>query len=183
MEKKIKGVRVIGIDDAPFDKFKDKEVLVIGVVARNGKDKVIEGILSTKIEKDGRDANEKIINVIKNSKFVNQIKVIFLHGTTMGGLNLLNLNEIYKSLKIPVVGVLRRKPNIESVKKALIKAGKLKEANLLECEFEKLGKFYVKMVGIKKDELIDIFDIGLYTLRLAHLIGSGIMKGESKGRL
>jgi endonuclease V-like protein UPF0215 family len=178
-----KGIRILGIDDAPFDKFKDKEVLLVGVVIRNGKDKIIEGILSTKIEKDGDDAGEKIIKMIKSSKFKDQIKIIFLHGTTFGGLNLIDLNEIYNNLKVPTVAVLRKKPNMNEVKNALIKAGKSEKLNLLKNGFEKFRNFYIKTVGIKREELGALFEMGFYALRTAHLIGSGIIKGESSGRL
>ena len=44
-------IRVIGIDDSPFNKFREKEALAIGVVMRGGK--CIDGILSTKVEVDG----------------------------------------------------------------------------------------------------------------------------------
>jgi endonuclease V-like protein UPF0215 family len=177
-----KEIRAIGIDDAPFDKFKDNEVLLVGVIVRCKK-RLIEGVLSRKIERDGDDASEKIISMIKNSKFKEQIKVIFLHGTTFGGLNLIDLNDVYSNLKIPIIAVLRRKPNAAEVRNALIKAGKEEKTKLLKDDFEKFRKFYIKAIGIKENELSELFEDGLYALRVAHLIGSGIIKGESRGRL
>ena len=42
-----KEIRVLGIDDAPFNKFKDKQVLVIAAFYRGGH--FLDGVLSTKI--------------------------------------------------------------------------------------------------------------------------------------
>ena len=43
-----KEIRIIGIDDGPFNKFKEKEVLVIGTIFRGGE--WLDGVLSTKIK-------------------------------------------------------------------------------------------------------------------------------------
>ena len=52
-----KEIRILGIDDAPFDKFNDKESLIIGTLFRGGSS--IDGIMSTKATVDGIDSTGK----------------------------------------------------------------------------------------------------------------------------
>ncbi|MEM2174714.1 MAG: hypothetical protein QXI58_03725, partial [Candidatus Micrarchaeia archaeon] len=91
--------------------------------------------------------------------------------------------KVYDSLKIPIIAILKRKPRISEVKNALIKAGKEEEIKNLKLNFEKVGRFYVSYEGCSKEEFLNFLELGVSSLRIAHLIGSGIMKGESSGRL
>lgn len=54
-----KEIRVIGIDDSPFNKFKDKKALIVGVVMRGGL--YVDGILSAKVDVDGDDSTKKFL--------------------------------------------------------------------------------------------------------------------------
>ena len=54
-------VLVLGIDDTPFDKFKDESSKIIGAVMRASD--MVEGILTSQIEIDGDDATVKIIEM------------------------------------------------------------------------------------------------------------------------
>ena len=56
-----KEIRVIGIDDAPFNKFGKGNVLVVGVVFRGGM--WLDGVLSTKVKVDGTNSTKKLINL------------------------------------------------------------------------------------------------------------------------
>ena len=56
-----KEIRVIGIDDAPFNKEKDREVLVIGTFFRGGS--FMDGLVSCKVALDGSDSTDKIIKM------------------------------------------------------------------------------------------------------------------------
>ncbi|MBI2656199.1 DUF99 family protein, partial [Candidatus Woesearchaeota archaeon] len=67
-----KEIRVIGIDDSPFNKFNDKKVLVVGVVMRGGS--WVDGILSTKVDVDGSDSTKKLIGMINKCKFKPQLQ-------------------------------------------------------------------------------------------------------------
>ena len=49
---------MLGIDDAPFDKFKDKKCLVVGAFFRGSKQ--LEGVLTTEISVDGDDSTEAL---------------------------------------------------------------------------------------------------------------------------
>ena len=185
-------IRILGIDDGPFSK-DDKEVIVIGVVFRGGE--FLDGVLRTYVSVDGLDATEKLSSMVNSSKHKQQIKVIMLDGITLGGFNIVDVKKLYVETKIPIIVINRKVPDLKSIKKALEKnlddfekrwkmilnAGKIKQM--------KLGNFsiYYQNVGVDDEETEEIILISLKhaqipePLRVAHLIASGIVKGESNG--
>jgi endonuclease V-like protein UPF0215 family len=156
-------IRIVGIDDGPFDKFKDKEVLVIGTLYRGGN--FIDGVLSTKAKVDGRDSTEKIARMINKSKFKPQIRAIFLNGIAVGGFNVIDLFAL-DNLKMA-----KQKKLIEQLPKPT-----------------KVNKIYIQHIGISLEEAKDMLRITCThsfipePIRVAHLIAAGLVKGESRGR-
>jgi len=183
-----KEIRVIGIDDAPFNKFKDKKILVIGVVMRGGS--WIDGILSTKVAVDGNDATKKLAMMVNQSKFKPQLQCIFLDGIAVGGFNIIDVKELNKKTSLPVVIIIRRMPDIENIKKTLIKIKKQQKIKLIEKagNVVKIDDIYVQLTGIDSDDAKKILKIVCTRslipepIRLAHLIASGVILGESRGR-
>ncbi|MBA2861578.1 DUF99 family protein [Methanococcus maripaludis] len=110
-------IGVIGIDDAPFNKF-DKEALIIGTYMRGNK--IVDEIYFKKIEKDGFDSTEKILKIVKDKHFT-KINAIFLDGVTFGGFNIADIVKIYDETKIPVIVIIERKPDLLKIKSALKK--------------------------------------------------------------
>ena len=183
-----KEIRVVGIDDSPFNKFKDKKVLVVGVVMRGGS--WIEGVLSTKIAVDGDDSTKKLVSMINKCKFKPQLQCIFLDGIAVGGFNIIDTKELNKKTNLPVVVVIRRKPDIANIKKTLIKINKKNKIKLIEKAGNvlQIGDIFVQLTGIDFEQARKILKVVCTRslipepIRLAHLIASGIAKGESKGR-
>jgi hypothetical protein len=183
-----KEIRVIGIDDSPFDKFGKGNVLVIGVVFRGGS--WLEGVLSTKVRVDGDNATKKLVEMITKSKFKPQLQCIFLDGIALGGFNIVDIKELNKKTKLPVMVVVRHKPDIGTIKKTLVKINKEKKIKLIERAGEviKINNIYAQLKGISKEEAKEILDIVCTRshipepVRVAHLIASGVVRGESKGK-
>lgn len=183
-----KEIRVLGIDDSPFNKFKDKKTLLVGVVMRGGS--WIDGILSTKADVDGDNATKRISSMINKSKFKPQLQCIFLNGIAVGGFNIIDVKELSKRTKLPVIVIIRRMPDIENVKRTLIKIGKQQKIKLIEKagNVVKINNIFAQLTGIDFEEANKILKIVCTRslvpepLRLAHLIASGIVSGESKGR-
>lgn len=183
-----KEIRVIGIDDSPFDKFKKDYILVVGVVMRGGK--AIDGILSTKVEVDGENATARLVEIINKSKFKLQLRCIFLDGIALGGFNVVDIKELNNKTSIPVVTIIRKYPDFKKIKEALIRIKKEEKIKLIEKAGEpvKIDKIFVQMAGIGQEKLMEILKLVCTRsfipepLRLAHLIASGIVKGESKGK-
>jgi len=183
-----KEIRVIGIDDSPFNKFGKGNVLVVGVIFRGGS--LLDGVLSTKVKVDGSNSTKKLVEVINKSKFKPQLQCIFLDGIALGGFNIVNIEELNKKTKLPVIVVIRRKPDIGTIKKTLTKINKKNKIKLIEKAGEviKINNIYVQLKGISKDKAKEILDLVCTRshipepVRVAHLIASGVVKGESKGK-
>jgi endonuclease V-like protein UPF0215 family len=185
-------IRILGIDDGPFTK-NDKEVIVIGVIFRGGE--FLDGVLRTYVTVDGLDATEKLSKMINSSRHRQQLKVIMLDGITLGGFNIIDVKKLYSETKLPILIVNRKPPDLRSIKVALEKnfddfekrwkmilnAGKIKE-----MKFEKFFVYY-QNIGIDDDEAEEILSISIKhaqipePLRVAHLIATGVVKGESEG--
>lgn len=181
-------IRVLGIDDSPFQKDKKgKPTLVIATLFRGGTS--IDGILSTKVTIDGNNSTKKLIELINKTKFKPQLRAILLDGIAFGGFNIIDIQELYKKTKIPVIVVIRKKPDINNIKKVLTKIKKQTKIKLLDKAGppEKIGKIYVQYKGLNKDQVAEILKITCTRslipepIRIAHLIAQGIYFGESKG--
>ncbi len=187
-----KQIRVLAIDDSPFN-FNDKYSLVVGVVMRG--DKYIDGVLSERVKVDGFDATNVCIEMIQKNRFKNQLKAIIIDGGSFGGFNVLDIKKINKKTKIPIITITRNRPNFNKIKIALKsnfldwkkRYNILSEGELLEIK-TKHKPIYIKLEGIDKkeaEEIIKIFTIrGVIPepLRVAHLVASGIKRGESYGK-
>ena len=183
-----KEIRVIGIDDSPFNKFKDKKALVIGVVMRGGS--WIDGILSAKVAVDGNDSTGKIIDMINKCKFKPQLQCIFLDGIAVAGFNVIDVKELSKKTNLPVITIIRRMPDIDNIKKTLIKINQKEKIKLIEKagDIVQINDIFAQLTGIDLDTAKKILKIVCTRslipepLRLAHLIAGGVTVGESKGR-
>ncbi|MFC1769103.1 DUF99 family protein [Nanoarchaeota archaeon] len=184
-----KEVRVMGIDDSPFDKKKKGDVLVIGTVYRGGSS--LDGVATSKVRVDGRNSTDKIIKMINNSKWKSQLQCIFLDGIAFGGFNVMNINKLHKRTKLPIIVIIRRMPDVEKIIKTLNKIGMEDKVKLIEKagEVRKVGRIYIQFVGIsitRAKELLKICCTNSNVpepLRISHIIASGVKLGESKGRV
>ena len=182
-----KEIRVIGIDDSPFDKFKDKNVMVVGVIMRGGL--YVDGILTAKARVDGSDATKVIASMINKCKFKPQLQCIFLNGIAVGGFNVIDISELNKKTKLPVIVVIRKNPDIKKIKSALIMIKQKNKIRLIESAGKviKVNGIFIQLIGINLENAREILKIACTRsllpepLRLAHIIAAGIVKGESNG--
>lgn len=179
--------RVIGIDDASFNKFKDKHALVVGTFYRGGN--FLDGVITTKIRVDGDDATEKIAKAVNKSKFKPQLKAIFLDGIAVGGFNVIDIERLNKKTRLPVIVVIRKYPDFRRIYSVLKKLKMRSKIKLMEKAGKpiRMGKLYVQLKGIGQREAKELLKITCThsylpePIRIAHLIGQGIAMGESKG--
>lgn len=180
--------RVLGIDDGPFDKFRDKETIIVGTVFRGGE--FLDGILSTKITIDGEDSTKNIFHMVNKCKFVTQLQLIILDGIAVGGFNVIDIQKLHEKTNIPVMVVMRNMPNIEKVKTTLNQIGMEEKIKLIEKAGKpiKINNLYVQLAGIDKEKAKEFLRLTLKNaqvpepIRIAHIIASGIVKGESYGK-
>ncbi len=183
-----KEVRVIGIDDGPFFKFRKGNVFIIGTIYRGGQ--FMDGVVSATAKVDGSDSTKNIAKMINKSKFKSQIRVIFLNGVGVGGFNIVDLPKLSKLTGIPVIAVTRQYPDIPKILTTLVKLGMKKKVKLItQLPLPvKIGKVYVQHINIdieKTKQFMRLTTLHSYVpepLRIAHIIAAGIVKGESRGR-
>jgi hypothetical protein len=183
-----KEIRVLGIDDSPFGKSKYKDVLVVGTFFRGGT--ALDGLLSTKVRKDGNNATDKLIEAVKKSKFRSQLRAIILDGIALAGFNVIDIKKLNQKTKVPVIVTMRQYPDKEKMFKALKKIKQPRKIKLIERagHIHKFNKIHFQSVGISIEEAKEIISITTTRsdipepIRIAHIIASGIVTGESYGR-
>jgi endonuclease V-like protein UPF0215 family len=187
-----KQIRLLGIDDSPFT-FNDKYGVVIGVVMRGGD--YIECVLRDQVSIDGDDATFVCKEMVENTRHKKQLKAVLLDGIALGGFNVVDIDDLFTNTNIPVITITRDKPNFDKIKKALQKNFEdwKKRWNMLsrgELHEVRTGynPIYVKCVGINIEEAKEIIKLSTIRgvipepIRVAHLIASGVTRGESYGK-
>lgn len=181
-------VRVIGFDDAPFERGSDRPVSIAGVVCAKTR---FEGMVWGKVQADGWDATDAICNLLLDGKFLPQLHLVLLDGIGFGGFNLIDLPLLAERLQRPCVSVMRRPPNLDKMEKAMRRLPdfdrrleRLRRAGTIHT----FSPFYFQVCGespeIIAETLRVVTDRGNVpeALRLAHSIGSAIETGESGNR-
>ncbi len=184
-----KEIRILGIDDSNFTR-EDSEVLVVGALVRGGF--WIDGVISTNVERDGLDATEKIMNMIRKARY-KDLRAIMLKGITIAGFNLVDIENLNHETGLPVVVVMRKMPDLKSIEKALAnlnhkekrleiieKAGKIYEGKVQEK-----SDIFFQIKGIEEEDARELIRISSMhsnipePLRVSHIIATGVVKGES----
>jgi endonuclease V-like protein UPF0215 family len=88
------------------------------------------------------------------------------------------------------VVVIRKKPDIENIKKVLVKINKKGKIKLIDKAGMpvRIGKIYVQFKGLELEDVKEILKVTCTRslipepVRVAHLIAQGIYFGESKGK-
>jgi len=185
-------VRVLGFDDAPF-RFGPQKVLVIGTVMRLPG--YLEGVLRTECMVDGDDATEALVTAILGSRFREQIKLVMIDGVALGGFNVVDIDLIREETDLPAATVTRDKPDMKKIEAALRKHFRDWQDRLEVIERHELHEIgtghkplYVSVSGMKLEEVRSMLRQSIVRgampepLRVAHIIASGVVKGESRGR-
>lgn len=95
-----KGIRVLGIAES-FRRDHEKSVLA-GVVMRS--DFIIDGFAFTHITVGGMDATEGIFRIFESLQR-DDINLMMLNGCVISWFNIINIEEIYERLQVPLICV------------------------------------------------------------------------------
>ncbi len=184
--------RFLGIDDGPFH-FGDDEVPLVGVAVQAPA--YIEAVLMARAHVDGRDATERILGMVRTSRYREGLRLVFLNGIAVGGFNVIDLARLHEELAVPVVTVTRRAPDLEAIHAALRRKfhdGEERWDLIRQHRIEEVTThhtpLHVTYVGAAREEVVEA--IALTTvrgalpepLRVAHLVAAASVKGESHGR-
>ncbi len=186
-------VRVVGIDDSPFA-FKEGKVLVVGVVMRLPD--YVEGVMKTECTVDGTDANEALRKMISGSRFFEQIRLVMIDGVALGGFNVVDIARAYREVGIPCATVTRDRPDMAKIRTALkthfadweerLDVIRRQELTMVPTAHKPI---YISVAGIEIEEASRLIRECTVRgnipepIRIAHLVSSAMVRGESRGRV
>ena len=185
-------IRILGIDDSAL---LSNSIMIIGAIFRGGE--WLDGVLRSEITRDGMDATDVIIKMVTSTKHYGQIRVIMLDGVTYGGFNPVDIVRIHEETKLPVIVIMRACPDFEKIKAALknltkpnerfeiiLRAGRITRVVTKDVS----NPIYIQCAGIDSEDAHRIVQLSSTRsnvpepLRVAHLIATGVVCGESKGK-
>jgi endonuclease V-like protein UPF0215 family len=181
-------LRAVGFDDAPFVRGRRGDVAVAGVVCAGTR---VEGLVWGRLRQDGWNATAAIARLLVGGKFLPQLHLVLLDGLSFGGLNLVDLPALARTLARPCVAVMRRPPDLAAMERA-VRALPRPERRLALLRaagpIHREGGFTFQVAGAAPGEtgraLARLTDRGAVPepLRLAHLVGAAVVRGESGRR-
>lgn len=180
-----KQIRAIGFDDAPFERHQTEKVNISGIVCANTR---FEGMVWGAVDVDGDDATETICQLLIGKKFLPQLHLVLIDGIGFGGFNLVNLASLAQRLQLPCVAMMRKLPNIRKMTAAMSRLPNYEQRLAILKQAGKIHAYppFVFQVQGEHPEIIaqalfKLTDRGKVpeALRLAHLVGSAVLRGES----
>jgi len=181
---------VLGIDDAPFVK-RQRDPVPIVAVMMEGCD-LVESVAIAEFPVDGADAAGFLASWVGGLRLRPSLRAIALGGITIAGLGVVDVEELAERLRTPVLVVTRRRPSDAELCRALRAAGLAQRVALVERapRAARVGEgLYLAHAGVARAEAEEITRATLgkarlpEPLRIAHLIGSALVRGASRGRV
>lgn len=178
-------IRVIGFDDAPFARRRGGSASIAGIVCAGTR---FEGMVWGKVRQDGWNATDTVCKLLLGKKFLPQLHLVLLDGIAFGGFNVIDLPKLAERLELPCVAVMRRQPDLAAVKQAIHHLPQPeRRLKLLQRAggIYTFPPFFFQVCGAEPDVTAAVLqrltDCGNVpeALRLAHLIGAAVVKGES----
>jgi uncharacterized protein len=182
-------LRLLGIDDGPFDRRRRGDVLVVGAIYRGGQ--FLDGMVATKIRRDGRNATDKLARMVSASRYHPQLHYLLLDGIALGGFNVVDIHRLAREVALPVLVVTRKQPDMEAIRGALRELpGGAAKWRLIERAgpMEPLRGVFVQRAGLELDEAEALLRLACTRsklpepLRAAHIIAGAIVTGEGGRR-
>jgi hypothetical protein len=187
-----KQIRILGVDDAPFT-FTDRFATVIGVIMRGGD--YVECVLRSEVAIDGDEATTILTDMILHTKHRKQLKAVMLDGVALGGFNVVDIDTLSINTELPVLTITRDQPDFKRIKRALQKnfhdwqhRWNILSKGELHTIKTKHNPIYVKCSGVSIKDAEEIINLSTIRgvipepIRVAHIIASGITRGESYGK-
>jgi uncharacterized protein len=113
MFSKLQRMNVIGFDDGPFLKQHRGDVLLVGAICAATR---LDGVVTGRVRRDGADATLRMIEL---AGYFRHVRAVLLQGIAVAGFNVVDIAELSRELSLPVLVVMRREPDLASVRRAL----------------------------------------------------------------
>ncbi len=178
---------VMAIDDAPFSPADERVTLVGAIYA----DERLDGVVTTQVTRDGVDATDRIAAMLTRSRFAEHVRALMLDGIAVAGFNVIDLPRLNRTTGCPIIAVVRRRPDLDSIREALLEhlpGGERRWRAIAALgPVEPVGEVFIQRAGI--DRATAEATIRRHVrhghvpepLRVAHLIAGGLA-GHSRGR-
>lgn len=162
---------------------------MVGVAVSGGR---VDGVLSTRVRRDGANATDALARMIRGSQFFAHLHVVLMQGIALAGFNVVDIHRLSEDLERPVLVMARRAPDMAAIRSALltrVRGGAAKWALIEKAgPMEPVGRVFVQRAGLDLDEAAAVLAACAKEgnvpepLRLAHLIAGGVTTGKSRGR-
>ena len=185
-------VRVLGIDDSPFE-FGDPSSLVVGALVRAPS--YLEAVMRTEVEVDGDDATDRLVEMVIRSRYREQVKLVIVDGIALAGFNVLDLESFHERTGIPIATVTRDPPDLAEIESALAKhfddwQGRMALVTRHPLRPLDTGHkpIHASVLGMDWPEFSQLVRATTVRgavpepVRIAHLVAAAMVKGESRGR-
>lgn len=180
---------VVGFDDAPFPHRHRGDVTLVGTVCSRTR---LDGVLRTRVRRDGANATDRMIDVVAGSPFHGHLQAVLLQGIAVAGFNVVDIHRLSQRLERPVLVVARRAPDLDAIADALRRTGRgwQRKWALIEAAgpMEALRGVQVQRAGLTRGQASQLLAATTLhgkipePLRMAHLIAGGMTTGISRGR-
>jgi endonuclease V-like protein UPF0215 family len=180
---------VVGFDDAPFAHEHRGDVRVVGAVCSRTR---LDGVLSGKVRRDGVNATDALIELVRGGKFREHVRGVLLQGIALAGFNVVDVHRLAGELDVPVVVAVRKQPRMAMVEDALRRRtpGGARKWKLVQAAgpLTRIGALWVQHIGLDRAAVAALIAATTLhgnlpePLRLAHLIAGGVTTGQSRGR-
>ena len=180
---------VLGVDDGPFAKGQREPVPVIAVLMEGAG--IVEGVSIRAFPVDGEGVTAFLGDWILGLRWHATLDSVVLGGITLAGLAVVDVMALADRLGVPVLAVTRRDTRASDLDHALRQAGFGDRLGILEgtpAAARVHAGLYVACAGIGPEDAAAIVRATTNKarvpepLRVAHLIGAAIVRGESKGK-
>lgn len=181
---------IIGFDDCPFPKSHRGDVMVVGAVLTATR---LDGVLCGRVRRDGANATARLIELVQHSRFHGHLQLVMLQGIALGGFNVVDIQRLHAELKLPVLVVCRKRPDLDAIRRALLEKvrGGRRKWRLIERagEMEAVAGVHVQRAGIDLSTAAAVVartavhSVIPEPLRTAHLIAAGITPLKSRHRV
>jgi endonuclease V-like protein UPF0215 family len=144
-----------------------------------------------RVVRDGFGATRELVRVLRDGKFLPQLHCVLLDGIAFGGFALVDLEALSRELDRPCVAVMRKQPDLDAVERAIRRLSQPERRLAIlrrAGEIHSSPPFFFQVRGAEPEAIADLLprltDRGHVpeALRLAHLIGTALVTGESGRR-
>jgi len=186
----IRRPHVLGIDEGPFVKGQSARVPVVGALCEGAS--ILEAVARTDFPVDGAGATEFLIEWIGGLRALSSLQGVALGGITFAGLGIVDVRALSEALRVPVLVVTRRPPDNARLREALEAAGLLERFAVAErspAPFRTDDGVWLGWAGAEREEALALLRATQgkaklpEPLRIAHLIATAYVRGESHGRV